>query len=122
MLANAKTTTQVRFPILSFEQTLTAALANDQILSKTNLMRFTIVDNVFSEVRGIIYRGDTSQSGGKNNASLMGNNSIGKGLNTSAGQTDDDVQSGCLCCKKKKRGPRLAAKQPLLEDLKDNQL
>jgi hypothetical protein len=102
---------------------LTSALANDQLLNKTNLIRFVIVDNVFSEVRGIIYRGDNSQSGGKNNLSL-GNTSIGKGLNGSAGQNDEEeIESGCLCCKrKKKKESKPSIKQPLLDGLKDTKV
>lgn len=85
-------------------------------------MRFVIVDNVFSETRGIIYRADNSQSGGKGNISLLGTSGIGKGLNNSSGVDDEEIESGCCCKKKKKKEPKQSSKQPLLEGLKDNQL
>lgn len=85
-------------------------------------MRFVIVDNVNSDVRGIIYRGDTSQGQGKSNVSLLGTSGTGKALNSSA-QDDDEPETDGFCCKKKKKKEtKPPAKQPMLAGLKDNEL
>lgn len=107
-------------PMEPLSSRLISALANDQKLSKTNVRRVVVVDNVNSDVRGIIYRGDASP--GKLNISLMGPSSPAKGRSSLGEVSETQEETSCFCCKKKKRDQDALppSKQPLLDGLTEN--
>lgn len=81
------------------------ALAKEQLIAKTNIKRIIIVDNVFSEVRGVIFRENTLGPNSRmNNSGLMSDTSMNKGISRrSVGREEDVIEEGFCCCKKKKR-------------------
>lgn len=81
-------------------------------------MRFVIIDNVFSDVRGIIIRGDSLGPHNKLSTSLvMSNTSMSKGPGPVEPDSEEQAGGGMCCCRKKTRDSRKGGadtKEPLL--------
>lgn len=87
----------------------------EQKLAKTGVIRFIIVDNVFSEVRGVIFKGDAGAlNNTRDNISIIGKNTSYTKDNSAR---DEDAEEGGGCCKKKKKRDDKATKEPLLKDI-----